>query len=75
VIGTNAGAIPDTIPQDAGLLVDADDVAALAGALHRAIVDPHLRQKLSEAALAAARQLPTWAQSAERFADALDALT
>jgi glycosyltransferase involved in cell wall biosynthesis len=75
VIGTNAGAIPDTIPHDAGLLVDADDVAALADALHRAIVDPHLRQKLSEAALAAARQLPTWAQSAERFADALDALT
>jgi glycosyltransferase involved in cell wall biosynthesis len=75
VIGTNAGAVPDTIPHDAGLLVDADDVAALADALRRAIVDSHLRQKLSEAALAAARQLPTWPQSAAIFATALDALT
>ncbi len=75
VIGTKAGAIPDTIPQEAGLLVDAGDVAALADALRQAIIDPGLRQRLSESALAAARQLPTWAQSARRFADALEALT
>jgi glycosyltransferase involved in cell wall biosynthesis len=75
VIGTKAGAIPDTIPQQAGLLVDAGDVAALADALRRAITDPALRRRLSEAALAAARQLPTWPQSAKIFADALEALT
>ena len=75
VIGTKAGAIPDTIPHEAGLLVDAGDVAALADALRRAIADPALRRRLSEAALAAARQLPTWPQSAAIFADALEALT
>jgi glycosyltransferase involved in cell wall biosynthesis len=75
VIGTKAGAIPDTIPQEAGLLVDAGDVAALAEALRRAIVDTGLRQRLSEAALGAARQLPSWPQSAKVFADALEALT
>jgi glycosyltransferase involved in cell wall biosynthesis len=75
VIGTKAGAIPDTIPRDAGLLVDAGDVAALADVLRRAIIDPGLRQRLSECALAAARQLPTWRQSAKIFADALEALT
>jgi glycosyltransferase involved in cell wall biosynthesis len=75
VIGTRAGAIPDTIPRQAGLLVDTGDVAALADALRRAIIDPALRRRLSEAALTAARQLPTWPQSARIFADALDALT
>ena len=39
VIGTNAGAIPETVPPDAGLLVDAGDVAALAQALRRVIGD------------------------------------
>ena len=75
VIGTRAGAIPDTIPREASLLVDSGDVAALAGALRRAIIDPALRRRLSEAALTAARHLPTWPQSARIFADALDALT
>jgi glycosyltransferase involved in cell wall biosynthesis len=75
VIGTRAGAIPDTIPDDAGLLVDAGDVAALAAALRRLIIDPGLRRRLSKAGLAAARQLPTWPQSAGIFAGALEALT
>ena len=30
VIGTTAGAIPETVPADAGILVPPDDVAALA---------------------------------------------
>ncbi len=75
VIGTKAGAIPDTIPRDAGLLVDAGDVASLTDVLRRVIIDPYLRQRLSGAAFTAGRQLPTWSQSARIFADALDALT
>ena len=64
VIGTTAGAIPDTIPQGAGLLVPPDDPAALAVALRGVIADTEQRRRLSEAALAAARTLPTWQQSA-----------
>jgi glycosyltransferase involved in cell wall biosynthesis len=75
VIGTKAGATPDTIPREAGLLVEAGDVAALADALRRAIIEPGLRRRLSEAACFAARQLPTWPQSAGIFAKALEALT
>jgi len=74
-IGTNAGAIPDTIPHETGLLVDSGDVTALADALRRAIANPRLRQLLSKSALAAAQQLPTWPQSAKIFAEALDAQT
>jgi glycosyltransferase involved in cell wall biosynthesis len=74
VIGTTAGAIPDTIPQGAGLLVPPDDPPALASALRGILVDAGRRRLLSEAALAAARMLPTWQQSAAIFAATLDRL-
>ena len=74
VIGTTAGAIPDTIPQGAGLLVSPDDPAALAVALRNVIVDPDQRRRLSEAALVVAGTLPTWQKSAAIFATALDRL-
>jgi glycosyltransferase involved in cell wall biosynthesis len=74
VIGTSAGAIPDTVPSDAGLLVDPGDSFALAKALRRVIGDADLRRRLASAARAAAPQLPTWRHSAEIFARALETL-
>jgi len=74
VIGTTAGAIPDTVPNGAGLLVPPDDPAALAAALRSVIVDADRRRLLSEAALVAAHTLPTWQQSAAIFAATLDRL-
>jgi glycosyltransferase involved in cell wall biosynthesis len=74
VIGTTAGAIPDTVPQGAGLLVAPGDAGELAGALRRVIADTELRRRLSDAALTAARTLPTWQQSAAIFATALEKL-
>ena len=74
VIGTTAGAIPDTVPHGAGLLVPAGDVTALAVALRDVIADADLRRRLSEAALEAARTLPTWQQSGAIFAATLEKL-
>lgn len=74
VIGTKAGAIPETVPDEAGLLVAAGDAGALAEALRRALSDAGLRLRLAEAALVAARQLPTWPQSGVIFASALERL-
>ena len=74
VIGTTAGAIPDTVPQEAGLLVTSGDVDALARALRLVIADADLRRRLSDAALAVARTLPTWQQSGAIFAAALEKL-
>jgi glycosyltransferase involved in cell wall biosynthesis len=74
VIGSNAGAIPDTVPPDAGLLAPPGDVAAFARALHSVIADSNLRQRLACAARAAAPQFSTWRQSAEIFASTLEAL-
>lgn len=74
VIGSNAGAIPDTVPPDAGLLVAPGDVAALAQALRSIIEDGDLRQRLAGAARGAAQKLPIWRDSAKTFARALETL-
>jgi glycosyltransferase involved in cell wall biosynthesis len=73
VIGTVAGAIPEAVPPDAGILVPPDNVPALAAALYRLITDPRERSRLAAAARTAAAQLPTWTESAVLFARALEA--
>ena len=73
VIATTAGAIPETVPADAGLLVPPDDIAAFAGALRTAIANPDERQRMAAAARDAARKLPAWQTSAKLFSDALEA--
>ncbi len=74
VIGTNGGAIPDTVPADAGLLVAPGDIPAFAAALRHVIGDAEARRHLASAARAAAPRLPTWRQSAEIFARVLETL-
>jgi glycosyltransferase involved in cell wall biosynthesis len=73
VIGTTGGAIPETVPAGAGLLVPPDDVDAFAQALRRLIGDAAERERFAAAARAAAVRLPTWRQSAELFARAVEA--
>jgi glycosyltransferase involved in cell wall biosynthesis len=74
IIGSNAGAIPDTVPPDAGLLVSPGDVEAFAHALRSMIGDTELRQRLAYGAHAAALRLPSWRQSAEIFSSTLERL-
>ena len=74
VIGTTAGAIPDTVPAGAGVLVAPDDVGALALALRRLIENPDERRRLATSAREAAGQLPTWQDSAKIFSRALEAV-
>jgi glycosyltransferase involved in cell wall biosynthesis len=74
VVGTSAGAIPETVPKDAGLLVPAGSVSAFAGALRQVVSDDGLRRRMASASRAAATRLPTWRQSAEIFARALETL-
>lgn len=74
MIGTTAGAIPETIPAGAGVLVAPDDVGALAAALRRLIADRDERARLAQAARAAASRLPTWEDSARLIATAIEAV-
>jgi len=74
VIGTKTGAIAETVPNEAGLLVTPGNSAELAGALHRVLTDTGLRLRLAEGAFAAAQYLPTWPQSGVIFGSALERL-
>lgn len=72
IISTTAGAIPDTVPADAGLLVSAGDEAALSTALARIMVEPTLRQNLAAGARIARQSLPDWPETCARFAATLN---
>ncbi|HVA13223.1 MAG TPA: glycosyltransferase family 4 protein [Stellaceae bacterium] len=63
IVATCAGAIPDTVPESAGLLVPPGDIAALTAALGRVVADRALLARLSEGARRAGAALPDWPQA------------
>ena len=74
VVATLAGAIPDVVPDDAGLLVPVDDPAAFADALRLLIGNPVIRRRFADGAAVAAMCFATWPDTAARIASALDAV-
>jgi glycosyltransferase involved in cell wall biosynthesis len=72
VIGTTAGAVPQTVPAEAGVLVAPDDVEALTATLQRLIANPHERERLAAGARAA--KFPSWSEQAALFARVLESL-
>ena len=75
VIGTNAGAIPETVPAGAGVLVAPDDVGRACARAAR-----HNRKSRATAppgggcACRRPGMLPTWQDSAKLFSRALEAV-
>jgi glycosyltransferase involved in cell wall biosynthesis len=74
VIATTAGAIPETVPGDAGLLVPPGDPGALARALRRVIAEPTFAAGLAAGSRAAGSSLPGWPQAAKTWEMAFDHL-
>ena len=75
ILTTVGGAIPYTVPRQAGLLVSPGDVDALAAGLQRLLDEPAVRQNLAKGALTHARTLPDWHQASAAFAAAVNELT
>ena len=75
VISTTGGAIPHTVPRDAGILVPAGDVEALAEAVASLVEDRSgeagRRAGLAAAARRHAASLPDWERQAGAFAEAV----
>lgn len=72
IISTTAGAIPDTVPKTAALLVPPGDAAALGETIRLVLSDPALRGRLAAGARAARADLPSWTDAAEAFAIELE---
>ncbi len=72
VIGTTGGAIPDTVPPEAGLLAEPGDVDTLARALRQLIENPDHRHRLAMGARLVAQRLPAWADAADAFSGVIE---
>lgn len=71
VIATTAGAIPDTVPETCGILVEPKNIEMLSQALENLICDTDLRNSYRQGAIDAESDFPTWQGSARQFAKLL----
>ncbi len=67
IVAARAGAVPGTVPREAGLLVEPDDPDAFAGVLERLIMDKDLREQLAGAAWDHAQSLPRWEDTVRKI--------
>jgi glycosyltransferase involved in cell wall biosynthesis len=74
IVTCRTGAVPDTVPEAAGLLVPPEDAAAFAGALGALLSDATERARLAAASAAAGRALPGWDDTARAASAVLQAL-
>jgi glycosyltransferase involved in cell wall biosynthesis len=75
VVASRAGALAQTVPPEAGLLVPAGDELAWRAALETVIGDAARRAQLAAGARQAAARLPGWPGQAARWAALIDALS
>ncbi|MEM9247563.1 MAG: glycosyltransferase family 4 protein [Pseudomonadota bacterium] len=74
IVATRGGAVPDTVPTEAGLLAAVADASAFAAALKEVLTDAARRSALAEGAAAAARALPGWDDTAAIASKVLQSL-
>ncbi|NHF72006.1 glycosyltransferase family 4 protein [Paracoccus xiamenensis] len=72
IVSCATGAVPDTVPAGAGILVPPDDSASFAAALRDLLENPDKRARLAAAASAVSGQLPSWSDTAQAAGLVLD---
>lgn len=73
IVSCATGAVPDTVPQAAGLLTACDDPAAFGAAMAKVLTDKAIATEMHNAARAAGKALPTWQDTACVAMQAIDA--
>lgn len=72
IVACRAGAVPEVVPDDAGLLVPVDDAEGFAAALRRLLTDKREHARLSAGAKRAGERLPGWDATAALIAARLE---
>lgn len=71
IVAGNGGAVADTVPGDAGFLVEPGDAAGFAAALRRVLEEPALNARLAAASARHGAALPGWDDTARIAAEIL----
>ncbi|MEM1352858.1 MAG: glycosyltransferase family 4 protein [Pseudomonadota bacterium] len=74
IVSCSAGAVPQTVPADAGILAPTDDATAIASALETVLTDGERRRALAAAAALHGRALPSWDDTALQVGAVLTAV-
>lgn len=74
IVSCATGAVPETVPAEAGQLVPPDDAAAFATALAALLTDDALRARTAAAAARAGTRLPGWDDTAATVGAVLETL-
>lgn len=74
IVTCRVGAVPDTVPEGAGILVEAEDACGFADALRRVLSDTDTRLSMASASSQAGQKLPDWAMQAQRVGGVLKGL-
>ena len=74
IVATRVGAVPDTVPETAGLLVAPDEPADLAQAIKTVLTDAPLRNRLRTASAGFGASLGSWGETARHAGAVLDTL-
>ena len=72
IITCNAGAVPETVPPGAGMLVGVDDDPAFAAALRHLLTDAEARTTMAKTSTTAGHGLPRWSDTAAIMGAVLD---
>lgn len=64
VVSCHVGAVPETVPPEAGILVPPDDPSAFSEALSNLLCDPDALKRMSRSAASAGLSLPNWDETA-----------
>ncbi|TQK18763.1 glycosyltransferase involved in cell wall biosynthesis [Microbacterium sp. SLBN-154] len=75
IVSCDTGAVPETVPREAGVLVPPGDPAAFAAALRDLLTDHERRERMTRAARAAGAALPSWLDTARVAQRVLEAVT
>jgi glycosyltransferase involved in cell wall biosynthesis len=72
IVSCRVGAVPDTVPSRAGLLVHPSDPDAFARKLRDVLGDATLRNRMASASAQAGKRLPDWSVTADIVAHSLE---